>query len=397
MTLPQRYILGALVKTVVAVVVIVVAVACITRSLVFLDYIVNRGMSVSIYLYIMLLTMPMLLFGLLPLAGFASVLFIYHKLSIDNELVVLRSAGMSNAALATPAIIVAGATTMLCLSMSAYFMPRSFGEFKDIEFFLKHRVASLIVKEGEFSRLGAKVTIYVRERKRSGELIGVLVQDDRDPERSKTVTAESALLSRVGDVNKVLLKQGNMQEFERRTGRLSVVYFDQHVTEIDMRESGPARIRERGMAERGILELLNPPTETPRDRELVGRSLAEGNQRIALPLLCLTYVAIALATLLIGPYDRRGARVRILVACGVVVIVQALNLLLASAASKATILLPAIHLNTLLPGLACAVLLAYCDRRLPRGQLLGRLQRHATVSLPGWRGTAPSMRDGGVG
>ncbi len=397
MTLPQRYILGALVKTTVAVIAIVVAVACITRSLVFLDYIINRGLSVSVYLYIMLLTMPMLLFGLLPLAGFASVLFIYHKLSIDNELVVLRSAGMSSAALALPAVIVAGATTLVCLSMSAYFMPASFGEFKDIEFFLKHRVANLMIKEGEFSRLGAKVTIYVRERTRSGELIGVLVQDDRDPERSKTVTAESALLSRVGDVNKVLLKRGNMQEFERRTGKLSMVYFEQHVTEIDMRESGPARIRERGMAERGLMELLNPPTETPRDRELYGRSLAEGNQRIALPLLCLTYVAIALCALLVGAYDRRGARVRILFACGAVLIVQALNLLLASAASKATVLVPVIHLNTILPGLACALMLAYCDRRLPRGELLGRLQRYAALSMPTWRRTAPSMRDGGVG
>lgn len=375
MILPQRYILSILVKTTLAMVAAVVGVACLARSLVFMDFIVNHGLSVGIYFYIMLLTMPMLMMGLLPLAGFASVMFVYTKLSVDNELIVLRAAGMSIAALAAPAAIMAGILMAACLAMTTYLMPRTFAEFKDIEFFLKTRMASMTIKEGEFNRLGPRITIYVRARIGEGDMTGILVQDDRDPKHSKTLIAERARFTRKGDVYKVLFNSGNVQDFDRETRKVSVIHFAEHIMELDTRELDAGGIRERGLAERSIQELLNPPSTTPRDRELFNRSLAEGHQRLAFPVLCLTYVAIALASLLAGPFDRRGAPWRLATACGAVVAVQGMNILLASAASRAPILLPAIHMNTILPCIAAVALLAYRDRRLPRGRLAAWFHR----------------------
>jgi len=388
MILPQRYIFGGLAKTTAALAFIVVGVVCIGRSLVFMDYIVNHGLSVAVYLYLMLLTMPMMLMGLLPIAAFASVMFIYSKLSLDNELVVLRAAGMSIAAIARPAIIMSFATMAVCFSMSAYFVPLSFAEFKDIEFFVRHRMGSMLVKEGEFRQLGAKVTIYVRDRARNGIMTGVLVQNDRDPARSQTAIAEYATMAPDGDVYKVMLAQGNIQEYDRRTGKVSVVYFDQYVLEIDTTELYPGRTRERGIAERGMLELLNPPTSTPRDRELLGKALSEGHQRIAFPILCLTYTAVALAALLAGPHSRRGVHGRMVAACCAVAAIQGAGLLLANAASLAPALLPAIHLNAVLPGLFCVFLLARHDRRLPRDRMHPWMRRSPAPDATGSRGAA---------
>lgn len=388
MNLPQRYILSILVKTTLAMVAAVVGVACLARSLVFMDFIVNHGLSVGIYFYIMLLTMPMLMMGLLPLAGFASVMFVYTKLGVDNELIVLRAAGMSIAALAAPAAIMASFLMAVCLAMTTYLMPLTFTEFKDIEFFLKTRMASMAIKEGEFNRLAPMITIFVRARNGEGDLTGILVQDDRDPKHSKTLIAERARFTRKGEIYKVLFNNGNVQDFDRGTRKVSLIQFSEHIMEIDTRELEAGGIRERGLAERSIAELLNPPMTTPRDRELYGRARAEGHQRLAFPVLCLTYVAIALASLLAGPFDRRGAPWRLATACGAVVIVQGLNVFLASAAARAPILLAAIHMNTILPGLAAIVLLAYRDRRLPRGRLIAWLHRLPIPTTTGRRKAA---------
>jgi lipopolysaccharide export system permease protein len=362
----ERYILAGLAKAMAAVLLVTVSVVCLVRSIEFINYIVNHGLSVAVYLYLIVLLMPSLMLLVLPIALFLSVLFVYGRLSQDSEILAMRACGLSLKALSRPACIVAAATIALAFSMSLYFIPLSFKEFKDIEYFVRFRLANMVIREGQFNRLGDKITVYMRERSGDGVLVGVLIQDDRDPKKSVTVVAERAVLTRAGDLYKIGLEQGNIQDFERATQKVTVVYFDRYVLEVDSAELDGGGRRERGIAERHIGELLDPPTATRRDLELRGKALAEGHQRLSSPFLALTYTAIALATLFVGSFNRRGSPARLVAAGAGVAAIQVAHMLVVNAASLATTLLPAIHLVVGVPALLCAWLLLDQDRHAPR-------------------------------
>jgi lipopolysaccharide export system permease protein len=375
----ERYILAGLAKAMAAVTLVTVGVVCLVRSLEFISYIVNHGLSVTVYLYLIVLLMPSLMLLVLPIALFLSVLFIYGKLSQDSEILAMRACGLSLKALSRPACVIAVGTMALAFSMSLYFIPLSFKEFKDIEYFVRFRLANMVMREGQFNRLGDKITVYMRERLGDGVLVGVLIQDDRDPKKSTTVLAERAVLARLGDVYKLALEQGNIQDFERGSQKVSVVYFDRYSLEVDSTELEGGGHRERGIAERPIGELLHPPTATQRDIELRGKALAEGHQRVSSPLLALTYTAIALATLFVGSFNRRGSPARLVAAGAAVAAIQVAHMLVVNAASLATVLLPAIHLVVAVPGLVCVWLLLDQDRHAPRPpRLLGWVRRAPT-------------------
>jgi lipopolysaccharide export system permease protein len=362
----QRYILVALLRAVVAVTLSTAAVVCLARSLDFINYIVNHGLSVWVYLYLIVLLMPSLLLLVLPIALFISVMFVYGKLAQDNELLAMRACGLSLLALARPAWTVALLVMLVGYSMSLYFVPLSFKEFKDIEYFVRFRLASMVLREGQFNRLGGQITLYMRERTADGVLTNVLIQDDRDPKRSITIITNRAVLGQTGEQHRIAMEQGNIQEFDRRTQKLSVVYFDRYVLELDSKELDTAGQRERGIAERQIGELLNPPTATHRDRELRGKALAEGHQRLSSPILGFTYSAIGLMALFAGGFSRHRSSVRLVLAGAAVAGIQVAHMLVVNAASLNPGLLPAIHLLVAVPGLVSLWLLHGWDQHAPR-------------------------------
>lgn len=362
MNLVQRYILSGLMKAMLAIASVALGVVCLLKSMAFIEYTVTQGLSFRAYLYLILLLLPSLLLLVLPIAVFVSVLFVYGKLTQDSEILAMRASGMGNAALGKPALALAVGATLLAYAMSLYFIPVSYKDFKDIEHFVQVRLAGMVLREGQFNRIGRNLMIYMRERNRGGELNNVLIQDDREPGHSRTIIAKRALLGRTGEIYKVQLEDGNVQEYDRQSQRVSLVQFDRYLVEVDAGLGrGP---REIGIAERHIGQLLNPATATRRDLQLRGKAMAEGHQRLASPLLCLSFMAIALATLFTGDFSRRGSILRMVLAAAIVAAVQALHLGVINAASLDPLLLPAIHLNATLPGLIAALLLWRGDRRL---------------------------------
>ena len=67
----------------------------LAQSLRYVDFIVNRGLPVTMFFYLTVLLLPQFLLIVLPLGLFVALLFVYSRLISDNELVVLRSVGFS--------------------------------------------------------------------------------------------------------------------------------------------------------------------------------------------------------------------------------------------------------------------------------------------------------------
>jgi lipopolysaccharide export system permease protein len=353
MTCSFRYMTRQLVWPLFFIAIAMAGVIWLTQSLRFVDLILNRGLPAHTFFYLAILVLPMVMSVLLPVALFIAVVFSYTKMMMDSELVVLQACGMSHGELAKPALVVTAGVVFLCYLLNLYLMPMAYREFKDLQFSIRHNYSSVLLQEGAFNTVADGVTVYVRERHSDGELLGILVHDERDPEKPVTMMAERGALVQTPSGPRVVMITGNRQVVERTHERLSLLYFDRYTVDFNTVDQTEEE-RWREPRERFVHELFNPGDSIDDQRNLAIMR-AEGHQRLASPLLAVAFAMIGLAALLAGEFNRRGQLRRILWATSAVITLQIGYL---GAANLAATIPPAALLLYLMP-LAAAVVAGY--------------------------------------
>src|SRR6201996_718503 len=104
----DRYILRQCFGVMIFVTAALSAAIWLAQSLRLVDLIVNRGLSIELFLYLAALILPRFLDIVLPIGVFIAVLFTFNRMAAESELVVMRAAGLSPMALAKPVLILAG-------------------------------------------------------------------------------------------------------------------------------------------------------------------------------------------------------------------------------------------------------------------------------------------------
>jgi lipopolysaccharide export system permease protein len=291
----------------------------------------------------------------LPIGAFIAVLFVFNRLSAESELTVMRGAGLGPIALARPVFVLAGIAFVVLLSLSAYFLPASNREFKDLQFAIRNRFVSALIQDGTFTTISNKLTIYAAGRNRRGEVMGLLIDDERDPQQPVTILAERGAFADTAQGARIIMVNGSRQSFDRATGKLSMLTFDRYTLDLDTLRDGP-EVRFRDAQERFLGDLFWPPAEL--DQTTRNSFLVEGHQRLVVPLSVFSFVMIPLACVLSGELNRRGQFRRVLLAVGLAFAFQAIDLGIRNLAARNPITIPLMYLIDLLPfGLGFGILL----------------------------------------
>ncbi len=354
MTSLTRYILRQSFAIMILVTAALSAAIWLAQSLRLIDFIVNRGLSASAFLYLALLTVPRFLNLVLPIGAFIAVLFTFNRMIAESEIVIMRAAGLGPWALARPVIILAAIAFSFLMSLSLYVLPRANSEFKNLLFEIRNRFVSGLIQEGTFTTISDKLTIYVRKRDSDGELTGILINDSRDKTRPVTVLAERGAVVDSAEGSRIVLVDGERQQYNTVTHKLSVLSFARYTLDLDTMRDAPV-VRFREPDERFLGELFSPPAGI--SASLRRNFLAEGNERIIVPLSVFSFTMIALACLLPGQMRRRGQTKHILLAVAVAFVFQALLAGLRDFATRSEATIPFMYLTVLLPiGLGFAIL-----------------------------------------
>ena len=346
-----RYILRQTVVIMLFVAASFTAAVWLVQSLRLIDLIVNRGLSAGLFVYLAILILPRFIDVVLPIAVFIAILFTYNRLLSESELVVMRAAGMSQAALARPAIIAGLASFAVLLSFSVYFLPAANRAFKDMQFEIRNRFASVLLQEGIFNTLSDSLTIYVRGRDANGELTGLLIHETRDPQKPVTIVAERGTFVDTESGPRVLMVNGSRQQYDRTTGKLTMLSFDKYTLDLAGYHDAPD-LRDRQADELYLHELLFRPTR-PGDTS----RLIEANLRLVNPLTALAFTAIPLACLLTGEFNRRGQTRRVLLAILLTFLLETLDIGFKNLAGRTLLAVPFLYLNVLAPILVTGWLL----------------------------------------
>jgi len=327
----------------------------LTQSLRFLELVIDRGLSLGVFLELTGLLIPSFIAVILPITTFIVILFVYQRLAADRELTVLRAAGCSPFTLARPALALAGLTLLACFWLNLAVVPASLAAFRQYQFEIRNRIAAFLLQEGVFTPVSDNLTVYVRKRDLDGTLHGILVDDARDPNNHATILAETGRLVEGPRGPEVMLFDGSRQVIDPRTGRLNVLTFAENT--IDLATATRAdQQRFRDASELPLAQLLHPDPATvrPSDRQ---RFRVEAYRRLSSPFTVLSFALIGLYAALAGGFRRHGGILRPIVAIGTVTGLLAAGLAISDLASRHAALTPLIWVQAILPSVIAGWLL----------------------------------------
>ncbi len=281
-----------------------------TQALRLLDLVINRGQSAGIFAYLTVLMLPSLLVVIVPIAFFGAALYALNRLNSDSELVVMWSAGISRLQIALPVLAAAALAMAFTYACSLYLMPLGQGVMRDKVFDIRADIGAAILREGAFTTPSDGLTVFIRELAPNGEIRGILVHDNRQPQRPLTYLAESGVLVQSPEGARLIMQNGNIEQGEGRGARLSVLGFERYVFDLDQ-YAGPQRASDRDTNERYLAELLEAQSAPGVPAVRRGVYLAEAHNRLSAPLYCIAFALIALAATTKGRMARASYALRL--------------------------------------------------------------------------------------
>lgn len=317
----DRYILRHLVAAFGFFVLVFTGVVWLTQAVRLIDTVVASGQTARVFLEFAVLVLPQVLVIVLPLAGIGAALYALNRLYTDTELVVMMAAGMGPGALLRPVgLFGAGVGLLLALNMIVVLpeASRTLGERSQA---VRSDLANALIVERQFLHPLSGLTLFITSTTQAGEMEGIFLNDQRDPERPVTYSAERALLLRDQEEARLVMVDG-IALSPGPGGTLNTVTFNQFVFDLSelVRDEGDRTLRP---AEYFVTDLLWPTAAMLESRRYErGQFIAEGHYKLALPLLAMLYPMVALVTLLAGGYRRAGFGRRVVVAIAVGVMLQ---------------------------------------------------------------------------
>ncbi|MBT3306801.1 MAG: LPS export ABC transporter permease LptF [Alphaproteobacteria bacterium] len=362
-----KYILRQLFVGMILVTTGLTSVIWLSQSLRFIEMIVNRGLSAGMFVYLTVLLLPNFLVIVLPIALFTVVVFTYSKLITDRELIVMRASGLSQFSLAKPALIMALIVVGAGYALNLYLVPQSYTKFRELQWDIRYSYGHVLLREGAFNSVADGITVYVRQRTNEGQLLGLLVHDQRDKEAPFTLMAAKGAMVQTDEGARVIMFKGNRQGVDKKTNKLSILYFDRYVFDLESDKDTTA-VRFREPRERSISELFNIKTLKPdMNPKEYGKFFVEGHKRIISPLASLSFTLIGLACLIASSFSRRTQTRQVVLAIAIMVALQGSTLGLENLVAKQLQFVPLLYVLGIVPIFLGYGFMVLWQRRRPRG------------------------------
>jgi lipopolysaccharide export system permease protein len=276
------------------------------KAISFVSFITDKGVGFSDFFRLFILILPRLATMIIPISLFIAVLIVYNQMCDYNEIIIFKNSGLTNIKLANSTVAVAIFCCLICYYISFFLMPFTNKELRTARSNFNNNHISLVISSGTFETIN-KLTIYVQNKDENNQLLGILVYDERNPEYSTTITAQSgALKQEEQNANSLLLylNNGTIERFYQQNQKLDILYFDSYAINLSDKSPSLSNIKWKAN-ERYIGELLYPEGDS--SVQDLKNYYIELHQRITYPLLSLILTLIAVSTVLDAKFSRHGS------------------------------------------------------------------------------------------
>jgi lipopolysaccharide export system permease protein len=293
-----RYIFRTTFGAFLVVLVSVTTLMWITQALRDVDLMTNEGQSILTFVRLTGLIIPLLVMIIAPIAFMVAMTYVLNKLATDSELIVMNAAGMPPWHLFRPFLAVAAVVSLLVVAIAAYVSPRCLRELGQWVSEIRADLVTRIVQPGRFVPLASgALTLHIRERLANGQLLGIFIDDQRDPKERVTFLAEQGDILSKDRGTYLLLADGSVQRQLTGDRDPNIVQFDRYAFDLSQLSSGTRGTQKYSSRERYLWELYGQNPDDPSLNDKPEQMRAELHDRIIAPLYPLVIAVLTFAYL----------------------------------------------------------------------------------------------------
>ena len=262
------------------------------------DLITSERQTLFVFIGITGMIVPLLVMIIAPIALMISAAHVLNRLGSDSEVIVMNAAGVSPWRLLWPFLAVAILVSLMVAAIAAYVSPRALRELRDWSEAVRADILTNIVQPGRFTSVGGNLTFHIADRRPNGLLVGIFVDDRRNPNEEATYLAEQGEIVKNDKGSFLILEHGSIQRLQKGQLDPRIVTFDRDAFDLSQFTSGPhsTTYTER---EKYIWQLMWPKANDPLYRAQPNQYRSELYDRLATPLYPLAFVILTF--MFLGP------------------------------------------------------------------------------------------------
>lgn len=261
-----------------------------------INLLTSEGQTFLLFIKITALALPSLIVTVAPVAFLIASLHTLNRLSGDSELIVLSASGSSSWRLLVPYFTLSTTVFAGVLAANIFVLPPAAKLLNDYVSQVRADLLSQVLQPGEFSDLEKGLTIHIRGKAENGDLLGVVVHDERDKASINTVVAERGEVWTDGGRSQMDLHDG--QILRQQAGKPNVQFIHFETYSFDMGDfNAKTGKREPKVQELPMTALLFADKSSDYYKANAAGMISEMHQRISSPLYSLVYALLAVVYL----------------------------------------------------------------------------------------------------
>jgi lipopolysaccharide export system permease protein len=319
MTLFSRYVFRQVANAFVIILVTLTTIVWLATALKQLDLIISQGQGFVLFMKMTFLSLPGLMALIAPNAMLMASLYTLDRMNGDSELIVMTAAGAPVWRIGAPFVVLASMVCVVILICNLWVMPASMRALRVLITQVRTDVISQVLQPGRFSSTEPGLTFHIRDRSPTGDLLGLLVHDERDDKLVMSYLASRGRIISNDDGAYLVMFDGHVHRYEVKdpSKGVQIVAFDQYVLNISDFSPKDNSSKELRPRERYLSELLSPDPDLLKQKGAAGQLRTELHDRFATPFYPLLFAFLAVAVLGHARTTRESRWAQILVAAGI--------------------------------------------------------------------------------
>lgn len=261
------------------------------------NMIVNYQVSLTVFLLLLVLSLPHFLVYIIPMATMMGILLTFLRMSGDNEIVALKAGGMSMIRLLPPVLLFSFICMLAAFFMGFYGMPRGQSAYEKLAIDVARSNVSAALQENQFNDAFPGIMFYVDEvDHKTRRLRNVFIEDSRQEGISSTVVAPAGYLFEEEDAGVFVLRLYNGMVNNVQIGDRSVhaTRFDTYDIRLDLSRDAPdAGGRSKHRREMTFPELTDYIDRAEKEDSRYYEILMEIHMKFSLPFACMALAVLA--------------------------------------------------------------------------------------------------------
>jgi len=346
MTLFSRYVFRQVANAFVIILVTLTTIVWLATALKQLDLIISQGQGFVLFLKMTFLSLPGLMALIAPNAMLMASLYTLDRMNGDSELIVMTAAGAPIWRIGAPFVVLASMVCVVILIFNLWVMPASMRALRALITQVRTDVISQVLQPGRFSSTEPGLTFHIRDRSPTGDLLGLLVHDERDDKLVMSYLASRGRIISNDDGAYLVMFDGHVHRYEVKdpSKGVQIVAFDQYVLNISDFSPKDTSSKELRPRERYLSELLNADPKLLKQKSAAGQLRTELHDRFSTPFYPLLFAFLAVAVLGHARTTRESRWAQILMAAGIAVGLRVSGLTAANLVTLSAAATPLVYL-----------------------------------------------------